>query len=273
MKRVLKVACTLFLLLGLCAPRLSAAADSAADPEALQITALSITKADQSAVLRMTLHNTGVEGIDEFSVALAFYDQNGDRFFAYDTTQEGYTQEVCNWYYTLEEAIAVLADYKTKDVFTGYGEAVTVMAAIRYYHLESGPYVILPESEWVWVLPGDGLNSAGTNRTYYTQPSEDVYTLLNDVYLGYKYYLLDDYSAAYYGMNQGGEWITAVEVGSLADEAGLAVGDLVLFADGVRPTENVYAVEYALAEVARGNAIEWVYERDGLIRTAKISGI
>ncbi|MDD3214517.1 MAG: PDZ domain-containing protein [Eubacteriales bacterium] len=276
MKRIIRIAVTIFLLVGLCATPMLAAAQTvprqtaATDPEALQISNLSMVKEMRNLLLRMTFQNEGNIGIDEFGVAIAFVDQDGMQVYANANTLEGYTDEVSNWYYTLDEEIEAGGTYRTEDTFSGYLGVAEMVVAIRYYHQTDGDYILIPESEWVWKWSGDGSTSETPGRSYYTQPSSAVYSLCKTVNLGYLYYLLDDYNAAYYGKNQGGEWISEVTPGSLAADAGLMAGDLVLFADGVKPTENVYAVEYALAAIANGETVEWVYERDGLIYTTKM---
>ncbi len=269
MKRSLRIACALLLILSLCSVLVTVSA--AADPESLQISQITVTQDGENTSLHMTLNNTGSVAIDEFGVALAFYDENGDRIFGYDATLEGYTDEVCNWYYTPEEAIAAGDDYKTEDVFTQYAGTANISAAIRYYHIVDGDYVLLSESDWQWIFPGSESESGTLQRDYYVSPPDSLYDTINDFYLGYSYYLLDDYNASYYGKNQGGEWITEVEPDSAASRAGLEVGDLVMFVDGVKPTENLYAVEYAMEAIVGGAEILWIYERDGMIYTVGIS--
>ncbi|MFH1512586.1 MAG: PDZ domain-containing protein [Bacillota bacterium] len=269
MKRSLRIACALFLILGLCS--VLVAVSAAADPESLQISKIAVTQDGDNTALHMTLNNTGSAAIDEFGVALAFYDENGDRIFGYDATLEGYTGEVCNWYYAPEEAIAAGDDYKTEDIFAEYAGTADIGAAIRYYHIADGDYIMLPESEWQWTFPGFEAESGALQRVYYVSPPDSLYDTISSFYLGYSYYLLDDYNAFYYGKNQGGEWITQVEPDSAAANAGLEVGDLVMFVDGVKPTENMYAVEYAMEAVVGGDAIDWVYERGGIIYTTRIS--
>lgn len=277
MKRIVRIAITIFLLVGLCAAPLLAAAQTVprqttvTDPEAFQISTLSMIKEPRNLVLRMTFQNDGTYGIDEFGIAIAFIDQDSMQVYANTNTLDGYTGEVSNWYYTPDEEVKAGETYRTEDTFSGYTGVSEAVVAIRYYHHTDGDYILIPESEWVWMWSSDGSKTDIRGRSYYMQPSSAVYNLCKTVNLGYLYYLLDDYNAAYYGKNQGGEWITEVTPDSLAADAGLEVGDLVLFVDGVKPTENIYAVEYALAAIANGETIEWVYERDGLIYTTKMS--
>lgn len=274
MKRTVRMIVAIFLLVGLCAAPLLAAAltvprqPELTDPEAFRIDSLSIAQESTGLVLRMTFRNDGARDIDEFGVAIAFVDPDGLQVYANDKTLDGYTGEVSNWYYTAE--IPAGDAYRTEDSFSGYTGVAEAVVAIRYYHKTGAEYILIPESDWVWKWSGDGSESDIRGRSYYTEPASTVYDLCETVNLGYLYYLLDDYNAAYYGKNQGGEWISEVAPDSLAEAAGLIPGDLVLFVDGVKPTQNVYAVEYALAAIAGGETVEWVYERDGLIRVTQM---
>ncbi len=268
MKRFFKTVCALCLVVGLCS--MLTVVSAQADPDALTIQKISLTHDSGNAILELTFQNTGNAGIDEFGLALAFLDADGMRVFEYADTLEGYMNEICNWYYTPEEIIASGAMYETKDTFTGYENATEIGVAIRYYHYANGEYILIPESQWVWLFPGYETTSVA-DRNYYLAPSDAVYSQIGDFNLGYHYYLLDDYNAWFYGMNQGGEWITSVEAGSAAANAGLKVGDLILFTDAIKPTENVYAVEYAIAGVASGEKVDWIYEREGTVYVTRMS--
>ena len=271
MNRSLKIVLSLLLLIGLSSVLLAASAD--ADPDALQIVSMTVEQDTDGVTLKTTLTNTGSAAIDEFSYALAFFDGNGDQIYGYANTLDGFTEEICNWYYTPDEAIGAGEDYLTKDIFAGYAGAATIGAAIRYYHPVGGDYILIPESEWVWIFPGSEAYDQTGSRDYYTSPPDSLYDSTNYDYFGnlYSYFLLDDYNASYYGKSQGGEWLTAVDENSPAALAGLQAGDLILFADGVKPTENRFAVDYALAAITAGEKVDWVYERDGVVYVTRIA--
>ena len=268
MNRSVKTLVALLVLVGLCCLSLAAFAQTA--PDALQITELDGTLVAEGTMLNVTLTNTGDTAIDEFGLALAFFDSDDNRLFGYNLTLEGYTDEVANWYYTPDEPILPGKEFLTEDVFTEYPDAVTVAAAIRYYHVSDGDYVLIPESEWHWELTGYGISAPEEARSYYGTPSDTVYDAISDFNLGYNFYLMDDYNAYYYGLIQGGEWISSVDAGSPAAYAGLQPGDLVLYVDAVRPTENLYAVEYGLYAIMNGQTVDWVIERDGYIYVTRI---
>ena len=269
MKRSFKLLCALFLLISLSS--LLAVALAQSDPHSLTISEIAVHPEEQGVRLNITLQNNGDADIDEFGIALAFFDDDDYRLYGYDNTLDGYKEEVCNWYYTPEEPILPGETYLTEDVFSNYGGAATVAVAVRYYHKTDQYYILLPESNWNWTAPGYEAADSGAGSAYYVDPPNGVYDVIGDVSLGYSYYLLDDFNAAYYGKNQGGEWISKISPGSPAMEAGLQVGDLVLFIDGVKPTENEYAVEYGMAAILGGEKVEWVYERDGVIYTTRVS--
>ena len=269
MKRMIKSVFALILLLALCLPLVSASA--AADPEALIITNITVLHDASNVVLQMTFKNSGANAIDEFGIALAFVDENGYQLFGYADTIDGYYDEICNWYYQPDTPIASGGVYETEDVFSGYPQTTEIAVAIRYYHMANVGYVLLPESQWQWIWPGYESLSGTLNREYYTEPSSELYAAIGDYGVGYYYYLLDDFNAYYYGKNQGGEWITQVSPGSPAALAGLQADDLVLFVDGVKPTENMYAVDYATAALLAGEKVDWVYERDGVIYVTRIT--
>jgi hypothetical protein len=262
---------TVLLLLTVFLASTLAAASAQGDPAAYRVTSAKISRTTDALVLRMELLNSGDTGIGEFGLALAFYDKNGERFYALGNTQEGYLEEVSYWYYAPSETIQAGATYKTEDSFAAYLDASRVDIAIRYYQRQSGEYVNIPESQWIWYSTEGGVVVDYPSQSYYLDPSSDLYSVIADVNIGYEYYLLDDYNAAFYGYKQGGEWITEVEVGSIADTVGLKAGDLVLSVDGVKPTEDYYAVEYAMAKIAKGKSIDWVYERDGSESTVSLS--
>ncbi|MBN1778523.1 MAG: PDZ domain-containing protein [Clostridiales bacterium] len=270
MKRMLKTVIALFFILSLCS--MLAAASAQSDPEALQISNVTVSHDADDIVLQVTMYNAGNSAIDEFGIALAFLDENYYQLFGYADTLEGYADEICNWYYTPDNAITPGGTYETEDVFAKYSETAVVAVAIRYYYAENSGYVWLPESQWQWIYSDIDVQSVTLNREYYTSPPDSLGTAIDDFYLGYhRFYLLDDYNAYYYGKNQGGEWIIRVEPGSPAALAGLQAGDLVIFADGVKPTENIYAVEYAMAAIVAGEKVDFVYERDGVIYITRIT--
>ena len=269
MKTSLKAVLGVCLLLGLCF--LFSTGLAIADPEALTIPKIDVFHSDQDLVLDITFLNNSDTAIDEFGIAIAFLDEDGNRVFGFDNTLDGYISEVCNWYYTSDEAITPGSRYLTEDIFAGYAQAEDIGIAIRYYHKEIDAYIMLPESEWQWIFPGYESAISSLSRTYYTTPPDALYDRINDFSLGYNYYLLDDFNASYYNKNQGGEWITSVSPESPAMNAGLAEGDLVLFADGIKPTENAYAVEYAIDKIMHGNPVDWVVERDGLIYVFRVT--
>jgi hypothetical protein len=268
MKRSFKSALAALLLITLCSVFITASAD--ADPEALQIADIEISLNADIPTLNVTLNNTGTASIDEFALALAFLDEDDYRLFGFPDTPDGYVDEVCNWYYIPAEPIAAGGSFLTEDVFSDYSGTSTIAVAIRYYHITDGDYIRFPESEWQWFFPGDEMDSRMANREYYRQPSDSIYDSIGDFSLGYNYSLLDDYSASYYDKNQGGEWITSVEADSPAALAGLQVGDLILFVDSVKPTENNYAVEYAMSAIMNGEKVDWVFERDNLIYVTRV---
>ena len=249
----------------------AAAQSSADDPEALSISSMKLSKTSTEAVLRMTLENQGSESITEFGVALAFLDGDENQIYAQPATFTGYIDEVCNWYYTPDAAIETGGTYETKDSFAGYGDAKAVAAAIRYYCKSGGAYVMIPESEWLWLSTAGKEYNKLDSRTYYDLPDQSVFDSAKDINIGYRFYLLDDYNASYYGFKQGGEWISEVEIGSLADTAGLTAGDLVLTIDGEKPTENNYAAEYAMAKIAEGQSMAWKFMREGKVYTVEIA--
>lgn len=241
------------------------------DPDVLDPTSIRISRASKELMLRMAFLNAGEAAISEFGLALAFYNDNNERMFASPTTLEGYIDDVCYWYYTPDEAIKPGETYKTEDSFAGYLKAGKLDVAVRYYRKESGEYINIPESAWVWYSTDGGMVENKPDRAYYLDPEAAIYDQSDGVNIGYHYYLLDNYNASFYSHSQGGEWISEVEVGSIADTAGLMVGDLVVTVDGISPTENVFAVEYAMAKIANGESIPWEYERDGSIHTVKLS--
>ncbi|HPJ02328.1 MAG TPA: PDZ domain-containing protein [Candidatus Limiplasma sp.] len=268
MKRILSFVFAFVFFLILCAAYSPALAQS--DPEALLIKTISVTIDGDSIVLEMELFNAGNSAIDAFALALAFVDENGYQVYGYDDTLDGYAQEVCNWYYEPEPAIAAGQSYYTKDTFANYQEAKDIAVAIRYYHAEDSDYILFSEEQWQWIWSGYEEQSGTLVREYYTSPSDQFYDSIGDYDPGYHYSILDNYNAYYYGKPQGGEWLTTVTPGSPAANAGLRSGDLILFVDGVSPTQNLYAVEYAMAKIVAGETVDWVYERDGLIYVTRL---
>ena len=269
MKRSFRFIFSLALLLSLCLALHSASALS--DPEALVVQKVEVITQGDTTILQLDVYNAGNAVIDEYALALAFVDEEGYQIFGYADTPEGYADEICNWSYEPEVPIAPAETYYTQDEFTGYAGTTEIAVAIRYYHIQNGGYILLPESQWQWIWPGYEAQSGTMDREYYTQPPASLYDSIGTLTIGYRYYLLDDFNAYYYGKNQGGEWITQVEPGSLAAQAGLQPGDLVLFVDAVKPTENLYAVDYASAAIAAGDRVDWVYEREGVVYVTRLN--
>lgn len=262
---------TVLLLFALAATGAAAKSATADDPDALTIASMKISKTSTEVVLRMTLENQGSESITEFGIALAFLDADENQIYAQPATFDGYVDEICNWYYTPDTAITAGDTYETKDAFTGYGDTKSVAVAIRYYCKADGENVMIPESEWLWQSTSGKEYNRVSSRTYYDVPEQAVTDSAQDINIGYRYYLLDDYNASYYGFKQGGEWISEVEVGTLADTAGLMAGDLVMTINDIKPTENYYAAEYAMAKIADGQSMPWRFMRDGKVYTVELT--
>jgi len=270
----LLIASLLLITAILCPVFVGASASSQAaqsDPDALQTTSVKVSKGSKGLVLRMEFVNTGESNITEFGVAFAFWNKSGERTFAYPLTLDSYADEICYWVYQTDEAIKPGETYQTEDVFAAFIDATVVDVAIMYYGKDNGEYVNIPESQWVGFSSKDGAYGAMPNRSYYADPDKSTVEQANKVNPGYHYYLLDDYNAEHYAHSQGGEWIDEIDIGALADNAGLLVGDLVISVDGIKPTENIYAVAYGMAKVAAGESVELEYERDGSINTITIS--
>ena len=241
------------------------------DPDALQTKSVEIAKGAKGLILRMEFVNAGDSSITEFGVAFAFVNKKSERVFAYPLTLDGYVNEICYWVYTPQEAIKPGETYDTEDTFAEFTDVAEVAAAIRYYGKENGEYVNIPESQWIGFSSKSGITNSIENRTFYGDLDSATVEQANQVNPGYHYYLLDDYNAEYYAHSQGGEWIDEISIGGLVDNAGLLVGDLVISVDGIKPTENAYAVAYGMAKLAAGESVEMEYERDGNIETVTLS--
>jgi hypothetical protein len=249
----------------------SASQATQSDPDALQTTSVKIAKGAKGLILRMEFLNTGKSSITEFGVAFAFINKNQERVFAYPLTFDGYINEICYWVYNPQEAIKPGETYLTEDVFAEFTDVAEVAVAIRYYGKENGEYVNIPESQWIGFSSKDGVNNSVQDRTFYGDPDSATVEQVNKVTLGYHYYLLDDYNAEYYAHSQGGVWIDEISIGGLADDAGFLVGDLIISVDGIKLTENNYAIVYGLEKIAAGESVEVEYERDGNIETLTLS--
>lgn len=268
MKRSLPLVFALVLLLSFCAALTPVYAQAA--PEALAIKDVEVSADGDNTVMRLEIYNDGDAAIDSFALALAFVNENGYQIYGYENTLAGYADEVCNWLYEPETAIAPGGTFYTEDVFFQYAGTAQIAVAVRYYHVLDADYIRIPESQWQWIWPGSQSETGAQPRAYYTSPPDSFYEAIADFELGYRYYLLDDYNAYYYGKNQGGEWIASVLPGSPAAAAGLQAGDLILFVDAVKPTEDMYAVDYAMEKIVAGVSVDWVYERDGVIYVTRI---
>ena len=268
MKRSIPFVIALVLLLSFCTALTPVYAQS--DPDALIINKVEVYADGDNIVMELDIYNAGDTAIDFFALALAFVDENGYQLFGYENTLTGYADEVCNWYYEPDEAIAPGDTFYTQDVFSEYAGTAEIAVAMRYYHVQDADTILIPESQWQWIWPGSQSETGTQPRTYYSSPPDSLYEAIADYELGYRYYLLDDYNAYYYGKNQGGEWLTSVLPGTPAYDAGLQAGDLILFVDGVKPTEDMYAVDYAMAKIIAGEKVDWVYERDGMIYVTRL---
>ena len=49
------------------------------------------------------------------------------------------------------------------------------------------------------------------------------------------------------------------------------MGDVITSVDGIKPTENVYTVEYGLVSILGGSPMDWVYERNGVTHTTQLT--
>ncbi|MBE0601447.1 MAG: hypothetical protein IH607_06630, partial [Firmicutes bacterium] len=223
MKRLIQLVVALVLLVSVCAVLTPVFALS--DPDALSVNAVSVYAEGDNIVLEMEIYNAGDAAIDAFAVALAFLDRDGYQLYGYDNTLTGFAEEICNWRYDPESPIGPGETFYTKDVFTNYAGTAEIAVAVRYYHVQEGETIRIPESEWQWIWPGEQAGNTATARAYYMMPSDTVYDAIGTYEVGYRYYLLDDFNAYYYDKNQGGEWITSVLPDSSADNAGLEAGD------------------------------------------------
>lgn len=268
MKRHMKSLTALLILASILSLLIPASAES--DPNALRITQYSIQLEPNLFNFYVTLTNNGSQAIDEYGFAIAFFDKNGSLVYQYAPTQQGLAGEAASVSFA-PGTVSPGDETQYNGYATGHDDAVTARVALMYYHLEGGSYILIPESQWVWLWPGEAATANTLDSSNYTSPDDSLYAEISGVNYGYGYYYLNDFNAEYYGKNQGGLWLSFVEDGSLLSRAGLQYGDLILFADGVKVTDNFFALAYSMAAVLAGEKVDLVYERDGVINVTRVS--
>ena len=99
------------------------------------------------------------------------------------------------------------------------------------------------------------------NNAENTYPGQSIIRKADTLKLGFATTELNKKDALHYGFKHGGRYVADITPNSIADRAGLKLGDLIIAADGVYTDENPYNVEIAKCKLVDGKSIEITVER------------
>ena len=151
--------------------------------------------------------------------------------------------------------------------FGGYfGEASVdhVDIALYYLRLANGQIVYINDADMYFYSSQSNSykNTASKRVPVNTYPDKVTLSKTESFKLGYMYYYINSWDSKHYGYRHGGEYISEVVSDSIADKAGLRPKDLIISANGIKLTDDHYAMDRAKAKMAdEGKSIVLEVER------------
>lgn len=147
-------------------------------------------------------------------------------------------------------------------VIGDYPERVDI--AVQEVLLSDGTYIRIAEKDLYWF-------STKTNAYLPKEIQEqEKHSLEQSVQeksgsfiIGYDLLFPFSETAKHYGYENCGEYIISVDEGSIAEDAGILAGDMLVSVDGVKITDDPFAVEKGKAKMADGEKVVFVLERPG----------
>lgn len=146
-----------------------------------------------------------------------------------------------------------------------YEKATIARAAVIYYRRASGEELYIDPSVMLWNHTDGTRLPPAAGGLYYPGLTKEQQDLAFSFPMGFttESRMLLDFLAPAYCLPEGGMWVLEVGEGSLAEKLGLKVGDLVVSVDGVRLAEDPRAIELGKIKMAQGQAVEYVWLRNG----------
>lgn len=149
------------------------------------------------------------------------------------------------------------------------GEFYTgALVAVTGYQTQQGDTVRLPAGQWRWFAI-EGADIAGAALPEETEATARERALAQAWSLGAQVQPLIAAYRSYYGLPEG-LGVSAVAAGSLAEQAGVQPGDVLLALNGV-PLVGEETLTRAMAVIAPGDVFELIFWRSGVYFTAEMA--
>ncbi len=230
---------------------------------------------------RPTFLNNTEDTIDAVTCMIRWYNAYGQRMGIEPLTiynaQFGDYTEGTGWYYQNSMVdisnlnIAPGESYATGSSQEIYMESIVehnsiakVLMAVVRYHTTDGRTVVIPENEQVW-KGNDGTVAVfeyPNNLTELPEMTDEMQTKSESFMLGIDSIPVSNFFADAFGMPVGGVYIHYVEKGSIAEDAGIRQGDIVVRIGDIWITDWD-SLDVAKALMDEDGPTEVIYYRNG----------
>ena len=225
----------------------------------------------ETGVLTVKWVNTGSTAVTGAEIRIRPLDAEGNPVFI----SGGYVEEI-----PLEERVlhtSAAADpgkEATASFSAGGGYPAAVSMEIAFDRIEKTVYaedgtaaertiLELPDDRLCWYSTAENAYAAGPeNRETYAAPEDGVFEKASKAHIGITTAAVPAEMAQDYGFAFGGILVIAVEEGSPAERFGLEPWDLIFSVNGIDYEEDPYMMARAAAELADGQTVKMLIERE-----------
>ncbi len=231
----------------------------------VEITKVSYSAQSHSNMISLAFQSNCEQSVVVVWLRFRYYDKKGERVFQYDNSVENVSAEGdASWaeYIFSQGLKPQKTDTFFRRAYPTHLGAYRVAVSIAGFQLDDGRTFSIREDQRVWVDSKGHSTEQPADTIPCELPGLAVLSDANSFALGIGYFSLTQSEAAYYNRPVG-LIITAVQPGSLAEQTGLKMGDVIVLLDGISPTTDSYLMEKSKAKLALGETVEMVYHRDG----------
>ena len=226
----------------------------------LEITAVKLRKNNKGLTLSMDAQNHSTRKIVKVFYALDFRTQSGEQMFFPQVT-DGTGVPILSPYW--ERAWKINPGAKGSDTFSPAVNGVNIndsgideiRCALVWIQFEDGSYIDIPDEQKYWFSSKSGYTEkpdiTGNDAGLSHETREKAYSLS----LGFDQVQVSDFLRPWYGTTDAGMFVTSVEPDSAADRCGLHPKDLITEVDGIRWSEDLYALIRGQAKMADGETV------------------
>jgi hypothetical protein len=241
----------------------------------IEISKLTMRTRSASLKYSFTVKNNTGKTIEEITYYARFFDSNNELIYGFLADIDGYEKEEYSWLLSYKNGLKTGKKQSydfTETYFPSafYSKVKNVELAVTAYRTTDGEVIRILEDSFVWVNSNGSKTVTPKTVSVCLQPDKEIMDKSNSFALGSTGGNLYNYQAPYY-MRRAGVWISKIIEGSIVENYGLKVGDVIVAADGIRWSDDYYIIERAKAKMADGETVEFIYFRNGIEHSVQMS--